>query len=715
MSSLYFFGGSPYTVQLRFTAKRLFKNNSCKKGFVSMSSDDEALGFTHRNALRMVRGPSIFDAKDLSCQPSSPRNARHPLRHTDSHSPFGGEGEEHGNDGIEFDVDEASPTLGPGDQFPPDSDAGVAARDSTEASVFADAATEEYIHPTAHPVLPLPSAMPRSIQRGLGMRDIVSDVAHLWLMHQIYGHPVRVRMFPQGVTELVQYIETANLCIPRYEPRQHRSRAHRSRNRRLSTTEDDGSTASRPSSGSTGTSTSSTTSASSKSSDRASETCWIDFQSSDQHEIELLLGLFRLSTSTVECVVEQHPVDHVEHFPAYGYVFVNIACQGIQSNASIVACGKKHSHLNRKRSGSVGSISSSESSSTRSVMSGDLQLNLTMQQQEPVVVSCIVFSDWILTIHREPFEELGDLVKQIHLDFTLKKKSAKLRRCGSSAQGVDSNTMQATAEPPHAEKNSAVEPVTMRRMMRPAWILCTLVDFVVSNFLPDPTPLLGLVDDVEARVMLLANVSNQHQQRILGQRIAWLRRAITTHRRIVNSKEQLLAQLLLPAMRTSFIARRSMDADVYVYCQKQIAKVAERIDGARDVLQSASSNFAAAGQLRMARSSQALEHRMHLMAHITTVLLPPALVAGMWGMNVTVPFMSDHGYSSVRAFWAIMGIIVVWLILALKTLVKIARDVKATSANAQSTWDADQLFGTRIHHTRKKKVKEVSAWCCVVE
>ncbi|CUG87350.1 bacterial-type metal ion transporter, putative [Bodo saltans] len=733
-----------------------------------MSSDDESPSHP------LVRGPSVFITRDFSGQPASPTNngtRRHRFRPEILQSSYGAMNFEFHDelDRIEFDVEDGvpmTPRANNAANFPfpsvhqdelsqPLLNGSQVYNSSVNASAVLAATTNKrepiaatetqpllppVTPPVVTPVLPLPSAMPKSIQRGLGMRDIVSDTSHLWLMHQVLGNPVRVRMFPKGAAELIQYTQAADIKVPLYGVKEDEHRRHK-RSTLKKSFNSDSSRASKPAS--TGSCTSTST-ISSESSERITETCWVDLQTTDTHEIELLLGMFHLSPSTIECVVEQHTVDHIEHFPTHGYVFVNISCQGIAANNhSIIGCAKvaiptTTPPQQRSRSGSV--ASSAGSNSAQNYL--NQHFAGVLEQTPQVVVSCIVFPDWILTIHKEPFQELGDLVKQIHLDFTLKKKPGKLRRHGSSALAMDHNNPSSTTAsmPPIGSGESAHvhapekrpsggggSPV-MRRIMRPAWILCTLVDFVVSNFLPDPTPLLSAVDDVESRVMLSANVSNQRQQRDLGQRIAWLRRGITTHRRVVNSKEQLLAQLLLPAMRTNFIAKRSVNADVYVYCQKQIAKVAERIDAARDMLQSASSNYAAAGQLRITRSSQALEHRMHFMSNITAVLLPPALIASTFGMNVTVPFMSSEGYTDVRAFWVLMGLIVLWLSMFVKHLFNVFLDVRATSASAHESWDADVLFATTknssfTQHGEKSrpsrhmqpKVKEFSAWCCAVE
>lgn len=723
-----------------------------------MSSDEEA-------AVPLVRGPSVYVARDFSGQPASPTNngtRRHRFqRHDGQQASYGSTTIDYHDDHVEFDVEDgvpmtpttagnnaahfpfpgeedlAEPLLGATHMYNSSAFGGTINQRNTSLHEPVLPVSEEATAPVVTPVLPLPSTTSRSIRKGLGMRDIVSDTSHLWLMHQVSGKPVRVRMFPQGAIELIQYAQNVSLNVPRYDEAAGR-RAKLRQSTKSTTHADRDSHSSRHSSrlsldGST------VSSVTSKSSDRITETCWIDLQTTSKHEIELLLDMFHLSPATIECVLDQHSIDHVEHFPSHGYVFLNIACQGMQANTSIIGCNPKIPVPvgQRSRSSSVASTASNTHSGARHIAG-------MIEETPQVIVSCIVFPDWIITIHQEPFQELGDLVKQVHLDFTLKKKTGKLRRHGSSQQAVDATLnnnpssttasaptaapggSDAAAFPPEKRPSSGAQGgAVMRRMMRPAWILCTLVDFVVSNFLPDPTPLLSVVDDVEARVMLLANVSNQHQQRDLSQRIVWLRRVITTHRRVVNSKEQLLAQLLLPVMRTNFIARRSVNADVYVYCQKQIAKVAERIDSARDMLQSASSNFAAAGQLRVARSSQALEHRMHLMSNVTAVLLPPALIAGIWGMNVTVPFSAATGHDQIRAFWVLMGLIALWLVLTVKRLFNIFLDVRATSASAHESWDPDVLFGAAnntsftqpksTQRPKKPKVKEFSAWCCTVE
>jgi magnesium transporter len=70
--------------------------------------------------------------------------------------------------------------------------------------------------------------------------------------------------------------------------------------------------------------------------------------------------------------------------------------------------------------------------------------------------------------------------------------------------------------------------------------------------------------------------------------------------------------------------------------------------------------------------------KMQLLSQVATICLPLNLVAGIFGMNVNVPYAQTDGYTSLTPFFVIVGCMAFWLVLLspplIKTFLKIRRE-----------------------------------------
>lgn len=648
---------------------------------MSEERDDEValLRFDKSNSRLTRRGPTFYDT-DIS-----------PHRATDSVDDAIGEAEPHGffddggqgRDGDLFLIESADPCLPLQEASPvrgePASCPEASAHTVTQpplAAPFSSKASQS-LRPT------LPTTV-RQKTSGLAMRDLVADGFHCWLLRQEPNQPVRVRMF-QTVDAFANSMDEMELETLAHKRRRAHRRSRSSRttpqmesishsvtrsaNVRLpdAPAQDADSVASMCSSAtrsslhrtnaasskhsrggsSWNSGSSSSSSISADSDDGEDDVFWLDVQSDNPDDVNHLAELFGWDDNIVEKIMNPVHVDHVDYFPTTNYVVVNIGCLSLHRDTAAELINAQCRLIRR---GSFVSVSTVPPSTAAQ---GQADIGFGVHHRMPdVVVSCVVGPKWIVTLHTSPFEELVDLVKQVQMEFTIKKKShsAAATKAATSGSGGEKNDTKR-----HHRHH-------VKRTMYPSWVLSTLVDFVVTNTLPDPAPLLRHIDQIESEVMLFATGCVDTSIPITT-KISHLRRSVMRFRRLISGKERLAMLMQQPSMRSSHVCKRPSDTDTYTYCHNQIVLVAERVDSARDILNAAQSNLAAAEHLHMAQSGHQLENRMQLMGGLAAAFMPPSLVAGLFGMNIRVPYMNNFGWTELTAFYVIIGCAAAWLCL----------------------------------------------------
>jgi hypothetical protein len=88
------------------------------------------------------------------------------------------------------------------------------------------------------------------------------------------------------------------------------------------------------------------------------------------------------------------------------------------------------------------------------------------------IVSVIIFEDWFITIHSDPFEGLSEVFLRLKSQFGLGRSNARMSPTSPWAGGG-----------PYAGDESLRS--ANHRMMSTAWVLATLLDFITESFLPD--------------------------------------------------------------------------------------------------------------------------------------------------------------------------------------------------------------------------------------
>jgi Mg2+ and Co2+ transporter CorA len=357
---------------------------------------------------------------------------------------------------------------------------------------------------------------------------------------------------------------------------------------------------------------------------------WVDIQTKNALAIRRALNLFPLHQHSLDQVLQPENFDNLEAFTALNYIFVNIRCKRLAAPATGAQPGASRPPVNLVPPGDVdGSPGASYEGSMGDEFGAD--------DDEHVVLTVIVYEDWIITLHRDPFCGQLEVFRRMKSMFGL--------------GGGDVRRAQDDLKMIHTP------------LMTTAWILATLLDHVVESFLPDPTRVLAEVDSVDEMVLMLGSNRGEQDRPDLLRRIALLRRRISSQRAALFRKEQFVEQLLMPAMRTTFVSRHDSVAEQYKHTLSHVGHVAERLDAARDTLNQANSNFVSGISMSMSHSSTQTNLKMQLLSQVATICLPMNLLAGIMGMNVQVPFQNNiDGYDNLGAFWVILGIMGVWLL-----------------------------------------------------
>lgn len=222
-----------------------------------------------------------------------------------------------------------------------------------------------------------------------------------------------------------------------------------------------------------------------------------------------------------------------------------------------------------------------------------------------------------------------------------------------SEEGVDSIRQDETHQREARRRFSPLLPSTASLLSK---LICTSSEARVV----DPTALLSEVDCIDEMVLLIAP-GDQDQPDLL-RRVALLRRRISEDRSTLYMKEKLLHSFMAPSVRIAIASSSEEDcrmAEEVRKALKIITQVADRLDDARDTLNQANLNFVTGVSMRISQSSSNMDFKMQVLSQVAVICLPLNLVASIFGMNCTIPFMTDN-YPSLTTFWVIISLMVLW-------------------------------------------------------
>jgi len=176
-----------------------------------------------------------------------------------------------------------------------------------------------------------------------------------------------------------------------------------------------------------------------------------------------------------------------------------------------------------------------------------------------------------------------------------------------------------------------------------ATFVATMLDSTVTSYFNAADSIEDVVDEFVER-----SLSEDGRRDLLvdlvavRRRIAMLRRVLTAHRQIFASLAAAdLAQVVgSPDSAAGF------------------QPVALRFDGALAAVESSRDLLLGSFDVYMTRTAQRTNDFMKVLALATVLLLPGSLLAGLLGMNVSVPLAQDDP----RSFWIVVGGLLIFIV-----------------------------------------------------
>ena len=172
----------------------------------------------------------------------------------------------------------------------------------------------------------------------------------------------------------------------------------------------------------------------------------------------------------------------------------------------------------------------------------------------------------------------------------------------------------------------------------PAFV-ATAIDSAVTGYFKS-------VDEIEEEVERLDRraLSGQPGDDVLADLVA-LRRRIGRLRRVLSDERDVFA-----AFRAADFGAVAPDDDSGAY-----RALSDRFESALGSVEQSRDLLIGSFDIFMTRTAQRTNEVMKVLALATVLLLPGSLIAGLLGMNVTIPLSKDD----VAAFWFVVGVIVV--------------------------------------------------------
>lgn len=278
----------------------------------------------------------------------------------------------------------------------------------------------------------------------------------------------------------------------------------------------------------------------------------------------------------------------------------------------------------------------------------------------------------LLTFHEVPFvalrvmqQSLWSLSLSLFMDTNAKHISKKHRPPSDTGERGHSKGGAGKEGTPISPQDVAASGMASSSTVLPstASLLSKLVCTSSEARVGDPTALLSEVDCMDEMVLLIA--PGDRDQPDLLRRVALLRRRISADRSTLYLKEKLLHSFMAPSVRSAIVCSLQEDLRIAEEVRKAlkiITQIAERLDDARDTLNQANLNFVTGVSMRISQSSSNMDFKMQVLSQVAIICLPLNLVASIFGMNCTIPFMSDN-YPSLTTFWVIIALMVLWCVI----------------------------------------------------
>ncbi|KAL0488169.1 metal ion transporter [Acrasis kona] len=274
-------------------------------------------------------------------------------------------------------------------------------------------------------------------------------------------------------------------------------------------------------------------------------------------------------------------------------------------------------------------------------------------------LNILIFDHYVLTVHDQPVVGLDMIMKRIGTDYEVQimsnQQNINILPEQTSDVQYKYGTPTTLAMPTKLEIEQQVKDVQMI-IPSPDWVLYAFIDAIVDLYIPVVTSILNEVENLDE---LLSHLKSTEQKEML-QRLGVANRNIVSLTRLLENKERI-------ARLVAFKFDRFISEHVSVYMRDVIDHLEfclDRLDISKDTLTHTHSTYLMRIQIEIARTSSRTGSVINRLSFYATVAAPPALLSGVFGMNIYTP-----GQDVKDVSW-FMGILASMLLLAFIILAK---------------------------------------------
>lgn len=224
----------------------------------------------------------------------------------------------------------------------------------------------------------------------------------------------------------------------------------------------------------------------------------------------------------------------------------------------------------------------------------------------------LLFPNYIITIHNHPIRQLKNVIRRVN---PLK------------------NVFKVTSD----------------------WFMYAFIDDVVDEFMPSIKNMEADVEEIDDMVLYLKRTNQTEMLRRIGysrNRVNQLIRLLRPKIEIINILTKRHAQQLQE--HTLLYLRDTQD---------HLMGMIQVLEQNSETLNRSHNNYLAQISIELAEMSNRMNLQVKILTQVTSLALPFAIVGGLWGMNVVVPFEIVNGsmatWDMLIPFWILVIISIV--------------------------------------------------------
>ena len=225
----------------------------------------------------------------------------------------------------------------------------------------------------------------------------------------------------------------------------------------------------------------------------------------------------------------------------------------------------------------------------------------------PSKIYILLFKNHVITIHSEPSRQLENVIRRVNPLKSIFKVSSD-------------------------------------------WFVYALIDDVVDEFIPNIKSIEHEVDSIDETVLYLKRTNQTEMLR----RIGFARNYVNQLIRLLRPKIEIIN--ILTKRHQQHFQEHTL---LYLRdTQDHLMTMIQNLEQSSETLNRSHNNYLAQVSIELAEMSNRLNLQVKMLTQVTSLALPFAIIGGLWGMNVVVPF-SGGGmvtWDELLPFWFLVGL-----------------------------------------------------------